>query len=68
MTKGGSAIASESMTNKSSKYTIYTLCKLYEKLSMLRSRSSYRTQLKLHSYLLLRFRGVHVPSCLFHPP
>jgi hypothetical protein len=42
-------------------------CKLYEKLSMLRPRSSNRTQLRLHSHLLLRFRDMHVPYHVFPP-
>jgi hypothetical protein len=52
----------ESMTNKRSKYTIYNikLCELYEKLSILPPPSSNRTQLRLHSNLLLRFGDVHV--------
>jgi hypothetical protein len=55
----------ESMANKKSKYTFSNPCKLYEKL--LRSRSSNITQFRLHLYLLLRFREMHVPYHLFPP-
>jgi hypothetical protein len=68
MTKSGSATISKSMTNKKPKDTIYNICKLYEKLSMLQSRSANRTQLRLHSYLLLRFRDMNVIHHLYPPP